>query len=308
MGFPMPSVSIVIPTYNRASLIGETLESVLAQTFADWECLVVDDASTDHTRAVVEEYRARDPRIRYTAQETNEGGASARNRGAALTEGDFVAFLDNDDVWLPGFLAATVALLQAHPHAVLAAAPRLYWDGEGTLMTEVFSEQAQRQPLRTMIGHCFVVPSQCLIRRSALQKTQGLRCWPADDFDLWLQLLVQGTAVFAQEPLMKWRRHEGNFGAVSRDRLVTTLNIEILKKFLWRRDVSLWHRVVAAGNIQRKHEYLLGLELAEGSLPRSAAARLARLLLIVPSPLLRSPALARRYLRGACPGSSESVS
>ncbi len=296
MNFPMPCVSIIIPTYNRAALIGETLESVLAQTFTDWECVVVDDASTDHTRSVVEEYCAQDPRIRYVGQDPNQGGAAARNRGVALTESEFVAFLDNDDVWLPAFLDTTVKLLQMQGDAVLAAAPRLYWDGEQTLSTEVFSEQAQRRPLRTMIGHCFVVPSQCLIRRAALEKTQGLRCWPADDYDLWLQLLPLGTAVFAPTPLVKWRRHEGNFGAVSRDREVTLLNIQILKSFLWRRDISLLNRLVAAGNIQRKHEYLLGLEMAEGTVPGSAAARLARLLAIFPSPLLRSPALARHYL------------
>lgn len=297
----MPCVSIVIPTYNRASLIGETLESVRAQTFIDWECLVVDDASTDHTRDVVASYCARDLRIRYVAQSQNRGGAEARNRGAALTDGEFVAFLDSDDVWLPAFLDTTVALLQTSKDAVLAAAPRLYWDGTQTLSTEVFPDQAQSQPLRTMIGHCFVVPSQCLIRRTALKKTQPLRHWPADDYELWLQLLVQGTAVFAPTPLMKWRRHEGNIAVVSRDREVTLLNIQILKTFFWRRDISLLHRLVAAGNIQRKYEYLLGLELAEGTAPGSAAKRLARLLGIFPSPLLRSPALARRYLTHARP-------
>jgi len=297
----MPCVSIIIPAYNRASLIGETLESVLAQTFADWECLVVDDASTDHTREVVAGYCAQDPRIHYAAQSRNLGGAEARNRGAALTKGELVAFLDSDDVWLPTFLDTTVHLLQARGDAVLAAAPRLYWDGAQMLSTEVFSGQAQRQPLRTMIGHCFVVLSQCLLRRTALEKTQPLRHWPADDYELWLQLLVQGTAIFAPEPLVKWRRHAGNIGVVSRDREVTMLNIQILKSFFWRRDISLMNRLVAAGNIQRKYEYLLGLDMAEGTVPRSAAMRLARLLTIFPSPLLRSPSLARRYLSYARP-------
>jgi glycosyltransferase involved in cell wall biosynthesis len=105
----MPFFSIVIPVFNRASALKHAIESVRAQTFQDFEIVVVDDGSTDDPKAVVENFA--DPRIRYFRQ-PNGGGGAARNRGIDEAEGLFVAFLDSDDVFLPHHLASMHALLQ----------------------------------------------------------------------------------------------------------------------------------------------------------------------------------------------------
>lgn len=100
----MPTVSVVIPTYNRAELLSRAIDSVLAQTYDDFELVVVDDGSTDDTEAVVTGYD--DDRVRYLAHETNEGANPARNTGIEAAEGEYVAFLDSDDEWQPRKLEA----------------------------------------------------------------------------------------------------------------------------------------------------------------------------------------------------------
>ena len=96
---PSPTVSVIIPTFNREHLIGRALKSVRAQTFTDWECLVVDDASTDNTGDVVRRFG--DPRVRYLRHESNRQAGAARNTGISAALGQFLAFLDSDDEWMP---------------------------------------------------------------------------------------------------------------------------------------------------------------------------------------------------------------
>ena len=112
---PSPAVSIVLPTYNRAGFLGEAIASVQAQSFADWELLVIDDGSSDGTGALAANYRA-DPRIRFVAQR-HTGHAAARNLGLRLARGALIAYLDSDNLWFPHFLAAAVPLLHATPAA-----------------------------------------------------------------------------------------------------------------------------------------------------------------------------------------------
>jgi glycosyltransferase involved in cell wall biosynthesis len=107
----VPEVSIILPTYNRVDVIGRAVASIIQQTHRDWELLVVDDGSTDHTIARLQGV---DARIRFIRQ-PNQGVAAARNAGLASATGRYVAFMDSDDEWLPEFLALTTAFLRAHP-------------------------------------------------------------------------------------------------------------------------------------------------------------------------------------------------
>ncbi|MFB6130751.1 MAG: glycosyltransferase family 2 protein [Salinigranum sp.] len=107
----MPLVSVIIPTYNRTDLLSRAVESVLAQTFEDFELVVVDDGSTEDVESVVDGYD--DDRLRYVAHETNHGANVARNTGIDVAAGEYVAFLDSDDEWRPGKLAAQVGRLES---------------------------------------------------------------------------------------------------------------------------------------------------------------------------------------------------
>ncbi|HEY8503179.1 MAG TPA: glycosyltransferase family A protein, partial [Gemmataceae bacterium] len=101
---PRPAVSIILPTYNRAKFLPQAFASIRSQQYTDWELIVVDDGSTDDTRAVVQELSKDVPQpVRYVYQD-NQGPAGARNKGLDLASGKYVAFFDSDDVWLPHHL------------------------------------------------------------------------------------------------------------------------------------------------------------------------------------------------------------
>ena len=110
----MAAVSVITPAWNAAAYIGETIASVRAQTFQDWEWLIVDDGSDDATPAMIAAEAARDSRIRLLRQ-SNAGPSAARNRAMQDARGAWFTFLDSDDVWQPGFLAAQLRVFDAHP-------------------------------------------------------------------------------------------------------------------------------------------------------------------------------------------------
>lgn len=106
-----PLVSIIIPTYNRVHLIRETLESILAQTYQDWECLVVDDFSTDDTKELIKQFSLKDNRIKYLNNERNKGAQGARNTGILYAKGEYITFFDSDDTMLPERLEKQIRYL-----------------------------------------------------------------------------------------------------------------------------------------------------------------------------------------------------
>ncbi len=117
-----PKVSVIIPTYNREDLLRDAVRSVKAQTLEDWECIVVDDGSTDGTKIFMEDAVKNDARMRYAYQE-NAGQAAARNKGIELAAGEYLAFLDSDDVYLPENLKRKTEFLAAHPDVRMVNGP-----------------------------------------------------------------------------------------------------------------------------------------------------------------------------------------
>lgn len=207
----MPKVSVIIPTYNRADMVGDAIQSVLNQTYGDWELIVVDDGSQDNTHDVVAAFC--DPRLRYTYQE-NTKLPGARNTGIRAATGRYVAFLDSDDFFLPDKLWLQVAALERSPDTGLVASG---W-------TEI---DAQHKPLRTLypwrldrglvladwLYSCpFIVPS-VLVRRNWLVKV-GLfdpQQHYVEDWDLWLRLAYAGCRMVWEPSVVCLRRvHQGS--------------------------------------------------------------------------------------------------
>lgn len=158
----VPRVSVIIPCYNTARYVKETIESVLNQTRQDFEIIVVDDGSTDDSHNVIASIN--DQRIRYHYQ-PNQGLAAARNTGLALATGEFVAFLDADDFFLPEKLARQIAALDSQPEVGLVAGGHLYVDEFGNSLAEsqpwIYNPQLD---LRTWVCGCPVVPGAPLVR------------------------------------------------------------------------------------------------------------------------------------------------
>ena len=110
-------VSVITPSYNCARFIGATIESVQAQTYPNWELIIVDDCSTDHSREVIEKYIGEDPRIKLVVLERNSGAAVARTKAMQLAQGRYMAFLDSDDLWVPDKLERQLEFMNKYHHA-----------------------------------------------------------------------------------------------------------------------------------------------------------------------------------------------
>jgi glycosyltransferase involved in cell wall biosynthesis len=123
-------VSIIIPFYNRENFLRDAIETVLAQTYSNWELFLVDDGATDRSTEIARSYTARFPeKIHYFSHpgHANRGVTRARNLGASMSHGEYLAFLDSDDLWLPDKLKHQVTQLEAHPQAGLCYGPSVYW-------------------------------------------------------------------------------------------------------------------------------------------------------------------------------------
>ncbi len=206
---PMPTFSIVIPTYNRAGLLPEAIESVLAQTVADWELIIVDDGSIDGTADAVAGYRS-DSRVQYVYQ-PNQGRSKARNHGARLAQGEFLGFLDSDDMYLPDALATHLQAFTQRPELGLTIGGLTYIDDQRQpLGIRSPWEEGGQLGLADWLFHCYAQPATVLLRRSWFEKTEGFDsdCETAEDWDLFLRLAAAGCPMaWVQQPVCKYRLH-----------------------------------------------------------------------------------------------------
>ncbi|WP_430466468.1 glycosyltransferase family 2 protein [Winogradskyella ouciana] len=138
-----PLVSIIIPTFNRCQYIGEALDSIIAQTYTNWECIVVDDGSTDNTAAILKEYCNRDSRIQYLVRPDNfpKGSNGSRNYGVTISKGELIAFNDDDDFWLPNKLELQVPIFKQHPEAGLVTGHIEYVNEKGERSGRVIKQK-----------------------------------------------------------------------------------------------------------------------------------------------------------------------
>jgi glycosyltransferase involved in cell wall biosynthesis len=184
-----PTVSVIIPTYNRAHMIGRALHSVLSQEFTDFEVIVVDDASTDDTEAVVRAIG--DPRIRYIRERRNGGPNAARNRGMRAARGEFLAFLDSDDEWLPGKLEKQLARFAELPDSVGAVYTGVETiDDDGTVSHFVPEHRGRIHSSLLARNVLHGASQSIMIRRSVAQEAGEFDVrYPAiGDYDYWLRV------------------------------------------------------------------------------------------------------------------------
>jgi glycosyltransferase involved in cell wall biosynthesis len=196
-------VSVVIPTYNCGALLVQAVDSVLAQSAPPLEIVVVDDGSTDDTRSRLAPYG---DKVRYLAQ-ANQGVAAARNRGIQESRGEFVAFLDADDVWHPEKLAAQTAALAGRADIGLLATDFVDWPGEGWKELAGQVPAPVPTPWERLVVKNDLCTSSLLVRRSALEKVgefdtsmQG-----PEDHDLWLRLAEVSVVATLPLPLAGYR-------------------------------------------------------------------------------------------------------
>jgi glycosyltransferase involved in cell wall biosynthesis len=208
------AVSIIIPAYNVARWLPATLDSLLRQTFSDWEAIIVDDGSTDDTAGVVEDYRARDNRLCLIRTPHNFGTAAARNLGMLQSRGEYIAFLDADDIWLPAKLEKQQQLLAARSDCEACYTQFELVDDFCEItdgwreLSRIFSHNPVNAFALARGNYIGGSASGVLMRRSLI-KTVGLfneTMRGSEDLDYWYRIALRGQFCLVPEVLVKIRR------------------------------------------------------------------------------------------------------
>jgi GT2 family glycosyltransferase len=195
-----PQISVVVPSYNRAPMLGEAIESVLGQTYTNFELIVVDDGSTDDTAARLGRYGAG---LRVISQ-NHRGVSAARNAGARAARGRLLAFLDSDDLWRPEKLARQTKFMELHPELLISQTEEI-WIRNGV---RVNPRAIHRKPAGDIflpsLKLCLVSPSAVMIRRDFFAALGGFdEALPVcEDYDLWLRIAVDHEVALISEPLV----------------------------------------------------------------------------------------------------------
>jgi glycosyltransferase involved in cell wall biosynthesis len=208
---PIPRVTVVTPVYNGAVFLREAIDSILRQTFTDFEYLIIDDGSTDATPAFLHEAARADTRIRVVTQ-AHAGIAVARNTGITLARADLLAHQDADDLSLPDRLARQVAFLDAHPGVVMVGTFGRVIEGGITLFRELRNPTDSATLRKGMLRNAGFLNGSLMMRRWAVQEVGGYDPSFAvlSDYDLWLRLAERFELANIPEALYVLRRHEAS--------------------------------------------------------------------------------------------------
>jgi glycosyltransferase involved in cell wall biosynthesis len=245
----MPAVSVIIPTHNRAAMVREAIESVLAQSYADRELIVVDDGSTDGTRAAVAAFL---PQLTYIYQE-HQGVSAARNRGAAMARGEYLAFLDSDDLWLAHKLTRQMRFMESHPEAIVCYTDEI-WIRKGMRVNPMKKHRKYSGMIFAYcLPLCIISPSSVLFLRRLFEEADGFDETLAvcEDYDLWLRIAARHPVYLVNEPLIVKRG--GHDDQLSRSRTgQDRYRIAALEKLLQGDLLSPDQRALAVQELARK--------------------------------------------------------
>lgn len=240
-----PLVSVIMPAYNSAAFLEAAIESVIEQEYHNWELFVIDDASTDHTVSIALDFRQKDPRIKLLQNASNEGTGAARNKGIKAAEGSFIAFLDADDLWLPGKLKTQVDFMLKND-LEMCFSSYLLMEEDGTLLPK-FVEALPLLTYEKLLKSNYVGNLTGIYSVEKTGKVYAPLVRKRQDWALWLSILKRkGSTKSISEPLAVYRLRKNsisnnkiallryNFGIYS-----TFLNFGLLKssrymgRFLW---------------------------------------------------------------------------
>ncbi len=201
-------ISVIIPTYNRAEFLVEAIRSVLNQTFKDYEIIIVDDGSTDNTKAVLQKFSNK---IRYFYQE-NKGVSTARNRGIKEASGEYIAFLDSDDIWKINKLSKQIELIESNTKIGLVCCLMDAVDSKGKLLNQIKPKVYPGRNFEEAILRGATYPSTFFIRRECFEEV-GLfneNIVIFEDLDLYLRIVLKFKILIDNEPLVYYRIHSSS--------------------------------------------------------------------------------------------------
>ncbi len=248
-------ISVIIPTYNRAWCLNKAIDSVLSQTSASFELIVVDDGSTDHTQALLTEYAGR----LINLKQSNQGVSAARNAGIEYAQGALIAFLDSDDEWLPGKLAVQSAFFNSHPNAVACQTEEI-WVRNGV---RVNPKKKHAKPsgdiFKRSLSLCLVSPSAVMLKKSLFDEVGYFdESLPAcEDYDMWLRISCRYPVQRLNAPLIV--KNGGHNDQLSRQAGLDRYRIQSLLKLIKSGLLSKGQKIEAAAVLSEKCRiYALG--------------------------------------------------
>jgi glycosyltransferase involved in cell wall biosynthesis len=232
-----PKVSVVTISHDRAGYLPEAIASVLAQSFADWEMVVIDDGSTDDTEGMVARYAARDARMRYFRNETCCGIVRSRNRGLAVACGEYVAVLDSDDAWCdPDKLKMQAGFLDGQPDYAIVGGGVIVVDAHGRETKRFQNPNTDPRIRAAMLFKNPLAHSSVMFRKEAALAVGGYGAEPSvarldanEDYALFLEIGRHAKMANSAEPMLKYRTHEGNMSIAKRREQMRNSLLLILK-------------------------------------------------------------------------------
>lgn len=237
----MATVAVIIPAFNQGHFLGEAIQSVLTQTFEDFEALVIDDGSTDNTAQVALSFE--DSRFRYIYQK-NQGLSAARNTGIRCSTAPLITFLDSDDLFLPEKLSLLISELERRPDAGLAAGQALPIDEKGQRVGKIFDRKPPEDGAQLLLGNPLHVGS-IMMRRDWQEKVgffdEELRSY--EDWDMWLRLALAGNRIaWVPKPVSLYRFHRHQMTRLGDQ--MTTATFMVLDKLYKRQDLPEHWRAI----------------------------------------------------------------
>lgn len=224
-----PEISICIPTYNRKEYLKETLASIFAQTYKDYEIVIVDDGSTDGTDRMLKEAGYK---VRYHRQE-NSGDAAARNKLIELSQGRYITFIDSDDLLMPDAVERMAEVVKREPDDIVVYGNYISIDEHGNEIKRGKRKLYSGRVTQYLFQNIFIHSCGSMFPKRALNSMGGfdtsLRV--CSDYDLWLRLSLKYRFVALSEPTFKRRRHSGNLSAISFKNILTELTV--LERFYY---------------------------------------------------------------------------
>ena len=224
-------VSICVPTFNRKDYLKHALHSVYAQTYKEYEVIVVDDGSTDGTEEMV---KSTGYPLRYYWQE-NRGEVATRSRLIEFAQGQFITFLDSDDLLMPDTVERMMKVMEAESGEVIVYGPYLRIDQNGNTYGRCKRKLYSGHITRYLFQNIFIHSCGSMFPKKALEKAGGFDelLSVSADYDLWLRLSLKYRFIVLPEPTFKRRRHAGNLSRLSTENRITEL--QVLKRFYYEK-------------------------------------------------------------------------
>jgi glycosyltransferase involved in cell wall biosynthesis len=218
----MPQVSVIMPCFNHALFVGESIEAVLAQGVGDLELIVVDDCSQDDSRKVIEQYVRRDRRVRAIYHERNLGASRSRNDGLRAAQGQYLAFCDADDVWMPMKLERQLEMLAKHPTHDVAYCDAKIINEQGEETGERFTDEfpvpgdGSGRLFEEFCTRNFVNMQTAILRRECIADSGYFdeRIKWVEDWLFWVKISYSHSFAYTSDALAKYRVHQNSTGRV----------------------------------------------------------------------------------------------